>query len=104
MCNKNGNTFIATFYYVLLAPDLYDGLFSIVTLMNSVLTCLFHLKMCTLYFGAKEKNSVTLPHSAQRKHEFWGKIQNMSTNKKIPPRKKIGLELIHQRLVHRSTR
>ena len=45
-----------------------------------------------------------MPHSAQRKHEFWEKIQNMSKNKKIPPRKKIGLELIHQRLVHRSTR
>ena len=104
MCNKNGNMFIATFYYVLLATDLCDRLFSIVTLMNSVLTCLFHKCFCTLYFLAKEKNEVTLPHSAQRKHEFSGEIQNMSKNKKIPPRKKIGLELIHQRLVHRSTR
>ena len=42
MCNNNGNTFTATFYYVLLAPDLCDRLFSIVTLMNSGLTCLFH--------------------------------------------------------------
>ena len=27
----------------------------------------------------------------------------MSKNKKIPPKNKIGLELMHQRLVHRST-
>ena len=29
MCDDNGKTFIATLYYVLLAPDLCDSLFSI---------------------------------------------------------------------------
>ena len=44
-----------------------------------------------MYFGAKEKNEVTLPHSAQRKHAFWGKIKEMSKTKKLPLRKKIAL-------------
>ena len=57
-----------------------------------------------MYFGAKEKNAVTLPHSAQRKQTFLGKIKEMSKTKKLPARKKIALELLHQRLVHRSTR
>ena len=56
-----------------------------------------------MYFGAERKNAVTLPHNAQRKHAFTGKIKNMSKKKKIPARKKIALELIHQRLGHRST-
>ena len=34
MCNDNRDTFIAKFHNVLLAPDLCDSLFSIVTLMN----------------------------------------------------------------------
>ena len=34
-----------------------------------------------MYFGSKEKNSVTLPHSAQRKHAFLGKIKDMSKKK-----------------------
>ena len=42
MCDDNGKTFIATLYNVLLAPDLCDRLFSIITLMNSGHTCLFH--------------------------------------------------------------
>ena len=42
MCNNNRKTFIATLYNVLLAPDLCNKLFSIVTLMNSGHTCLFH--------------------------------------------------------------
>ena len=41
MCDDNGNTFITTLYNVLLAPDLCDRLFSIVTLMNAGHTCLF---------------------------------------------------------------
>ena len=39
MFDDNGNTFIATLYNVLLAPDLYDRLFSIITLMNAGYTC-----------------------------------------------------------------
>ena len=78
MCDDNGKTFIPTLYNVVLAPDLCDRLFSIITLMNSGHTCLFYKGFCTLYFGAKENNAVTLPHSAQRKHAFLGKIMEKS--------------------------
>ena len=57
-----------------------------------------------MYLGAKEKNAGTLPHIEQRKHVFLGKIKEMSKTKKLPARKKIALELLHQILVHRSTR
>ena len=90
MCDDNGNTSIATLHNVLLAPDICDRLFSIIALMNSGHTCLFHKGFCTVYFGAKEKKLVTLPHSAQRKHAFLGKIKQMSKNKKLPSMKKIG--------------
>ena len=96
MCDDNGNKFIATFYNVLLAPDLCNILFSIVTLINAGHTCLFHKGFCTAYFGADKINAVTLPHSAQRKHAFSGKIKNMSKKNKFPARKKIALELLHQ--------
>ena len=72
MCDNNGDPFIATLHNVLLAADLCNRLFSIITLMNLEHTCLFHKGFFTVYFGAKEKNAVTLPHSAQRKHVFWG--------------------------------
>ena len=104
MCDDNGKKFVATLYNVLLAPDLCDRLFSIVALMNAGNKCLFHEGFCTVYFGAKEDNVVTLPHSAQRKHDFTGKIQDVSKKNKYPARKKIALELLHQRLGHRSTR
>ena len=104
MCNDNGKTFITTLDNVLLAPDLCDRLFSIVTLMNSGHICLFHKGFCTVYFGAKEKNSVTLPHSAKMKHVFLGKIMENSKNNKLSARKKIALELLHQILGHRSTK
>ena len=55
-----------------------------------------------MYFGAKEDNAVTLPHSALKKYAFSGKIKDVS--KKNPARKKIALKLLHQRLGHRSTR
>ena len=73
MCDNNGKTFVATLYNVLLAPDLCDRLFSIITLMNDGHMCLFHKGFCTVYFGAKEDNAVTLPHSAVIKHAFIGK-------------------------------
>ena len=56
-----------------------------------------------MYFGAEKKNAVTLPHSAQRKHAFIGKIKNMSKKNKFPVRKRIALELLHQRLGHSPT-
>ena len=76
MCDDNGKTFIATLYNVLLAPELCNRLFSINTL-NAGNTCLFQQVFCTLYFGEEKKNAVTLPHSAQRKYAFIGKIKNM---------------------------
>ena len=80
MFDDNRETFIATLYNVLLAPDLCDRLFSIITLMNAGHTYLFHKGFCTVYFGAKEDNAVTLPHSAVRKHYFIGK--SMESSKK----------------------
>ena len=102
MCCNYVKTFVATLYSVLLAPDLCDRLFYIIRLMNAGYTCLFHKVFCTVYFGAKEDNAVTLPHSKLRKHAFSGKNQDVS--KKNSARKKIALELLHQRLGHRSTR
>ena len=104
MCKDNGNNFIATLHNVLLAPHLCNRLLSIIVLMNLGHTCLFQKGFCTVYFGAKEKNKVTLPHSAQRKHAFLGKIKEMSKTKTLPYRKKIALEFLHQRLGHRYTR
>ena len=104
MCDDNGNTFIATLHNVLLAPDLCDRLFSIITLINSVHTCPVHKGFCMVYFGADKINAVTLPHSAQRKHAFTGKVKDMPKKNKFPARKKMSLELLHQRLGHRSTR
>ena len=98
MCDDNGKPFIATLHNALLAPDLCSRLFLIITLMNSGQTWPFYKGFCTVYFGAKENNAVTLPHSAQRKHAFIGKIKEMSNENKLPARKKIALELLHQRL------
>ena len=53
MCGDNGKPFITILHNVLLAPDLCDRLFSTITLINSVNTCLFHKGFCTVYFGAK---------------------------------------------------
>ena len=63
MCDNNGDTFIATLHSVLLAPDICNRLFSIIMLINSILIY-FTKRFFTLYFGDKEKNVVTLPHSA----------------------------------------
>ena len=103
MCDDNGESFITTLHNILLAPDLCNGLFSIITLMNVGHTCLFHKVFCTVYFGAKEKNAVTLPHSAQRKYAFIVKIMEKSKKNKLPARKKTALELLHQILGHSST-
>ena len=78
MCNDNRNKFIVTLYNVLLAPDLCNRLFSIIALMNAGNTCIFHKGFCTVYLGAEKDYAVTLPHSAQRKHAFTGKIKDMS--------------------------
>ena len=104
MCNDNGDPFIATLHNVLLLPGLCDGLFSIIPLMDLGHICLFHKGFYTVNFGAKEKNAITLSQSAQSKHQFWGEIKKISETKKLPSRNKIALELLHQRLGHRSTK
>ena len=104
MCDNNGKSSIVALHNVLLAPDFFHRFFSIITLTNSGHTCLFNKGFCTVYFGAKKKNAITLPHSEQRKHELLGNIKNMSKKKQLPARKKTALELLHQRLGHRSTR
>ena len=91
MCGDNGDTFIPTLYNLLLAPGLCDVIFSIITLINLGHTCLFHREFCRVYFSPKDKNSVNLPHSAQRKHAFWGEIKQKSKSKKIAPRNKFAL-------------
>ena len=50
MCNNNGKTFIATLYNVLLSPDICDSLISIIKLMNSGHTFLFHKGFCMVYY------------------------------------------------------
>ena len=72
--------------------------------MNLLHTCLFQKGFCTVYFDDKEKNEVTLLHSAQRKHTFLGEIKQMSKSKQLAPRNKVALELLHHRLGHISTR
>ena len=52
---------------------------------------------------SKENNAITLPHSAQKKHAFVGKVMENSKKNKSPERKEIALELLHQRLGNRST-
>ena len=84
MYENNGDPFIATLNNLLLEADLCHRLFSIITLMNLGHICLFHKGFCTVCFGSKEKNAVTLPHSAQKKYAFLGNIKEMSKTKKLP--------------------
>ena len=70
MCNNNGKPFIAILHNVLLSLDLCDSLFLIIMLMNSLHTFLFRKCFSIVYFRVKEKNAVTLPHSAQRNMHF----------------------------------
>ena len=76
---------------------------SIIALINSGHACLFQKGFCMVYFRARRENEVTPPHSAQRKHAFWGEINEMSKTRKLPSRKKTGLELLHKILGHRYT-
>ena len=78
MCKDKENSFIATLYNAILAQDLCDRLFSIITLMNAGHTGIFYKGFCMEYFGSEKKNAVTVPQSSQRKHTFLGKIKDMS--------------------------
>ena len=91
ICDNNGYPFIATLHNVLLAPDICNRLFSIIALINLGHNFLFWKGFCTAYFGAKEKNTVKLTHSAQGKHAFLVKIKEIPKTKKLPSRKKIAL-------------
>ena len=71
--DDHGNPFIATLHNILLARDLCNRFFSIITVINLGHTCLFRKEFCNVHLGVKDKNSVSLPHSTQRKHAFWGK-------------------------------
>ena len=57
-----------------------------------------------MHFRAKEKTAVTLPHIAQRKHTVLVKRKQISKTNKLPSRREIDLELLHQILGHRLTR
>ena len=87
ICHDNGKPFITMLHNLLLAPDLCDRLFLIITSINSGHTSLFYKGFWTVYFGAKEINAVTLPHGAQRKHALLGKIMKKSKKNKLPGRK-----------------
>ena len=56
-CDHDVNPFIKTLHSVLLAPDLCNRLFSIITIMNSGHTCLFQKWFRIIYFGVREKYS-----------------------------------------------
>ena len=73
MCDNNGDTFIAPLRNVLLVPYLCNRLFSIIALMNSVRTCLFHEGFCTVYFGDKEKMRLLYHIVHSRNMHFGGK-------------------------------
>ena len=72
--------------------------------VNKLGTCLF-ISQRVLYsvLWIKKEYAVTLPHISQRKHAFLGGIKEISKTKKLPSRNIIALELLHQRLGHRST-
>ena len=67
-------------------------------------TFLFHKVFCTVLFSNNEQNAVTLPHSAQQKHDFLVKMKGKSKSKKQNSKNKVSLELLNQILGHRSTR
>ena len=71
--------------------------------MNLGHTCLFHKGIFTVSFGNKEKMRLLLHIVHSGNMIFWGK-QKLSKTNKLAPRKKIDLELLHQRLGHRSIR
>ena len=54
MCGDIGNLLIATLNNVILSPDLCNGIFSIIKLMNLRYTCSFHKGFITVYSGNKK--------------------------------------------------
>ena len=98
MCDYDVKLFIARLYNTLLAPDLCDQLFSVITLMNSVHTCLFLFfskGFCTVFFIDNKHNAVTLLCSAQIRHVFLVKMKEKSKSQNQIPKKKVSLGLFH---------
>ena len=104
MCYNNVKTSIDALYNVLLAPDLCDWLFSIITLINLVHTCLFHRYFCKVFFSDNKHNTVTLLYSAQKKGDFLVRTKENSKSQKQIPKNKVSLELLNHRLGNRYTR
>ena len=75
MWENNGNPFVVTLHNVLWAPDLCNSLCSIITLMHSGHTWLFHKEVFTVYFVDMNKNAVALPKISQKKHAFLFEIE-----------------------------
>ena len=73
MCDDNGDTFIATLHTVLLAPDLCNRLFSIITLINLGHTFLFQNGFFVVYLNDKEKNRLPYHKAHNRNMNFGGK-------------------------------
>ena len=61
-------------------------------------------RVCMLYFGDKRENAVNLPHSAKKKIGFLVEIKEKDKSKKVAPKNKVVLKLLHHRLGHISTR
>ena len=95
MRDDNGKPFIATFYNVLFAPDLWDWLFSIITLMNLVHTFLYHKGFCKFFYSDNEQNAVTLMHNAQQKHAFLVKTKGKWKPENQILKRKVFLGLLH---------
>ena len=100
----NGKPFITALYNILLVPNLCDLLISIITLMRLGHTLLFHKVFCTVFFSDNENNVATLSQTTQIKQTFLVKMKEKSESNKKIPKKKVTLELLNQRLGHRSTR
>ena len=62
-------------YNVLLAPDLCNRLFSIITVNSSGRTYIFHKGFCTILLSDNEMSVVSLLHSAQQKHTLLVKMK-----------------------------
>ena len=103
MCGDNGDTFIATLHNVILAPDLCDMLFSIITLINFEHTCLLQKRFRRCNLGTKRKMHLLCHIMHSGNIHFWRKLKNVKINE-VSTQGEISLELLHQRLGHRSTR
>ena len=71
MYGDNRDPFIATLQNILLEPDLWDMLFSIITLMNSRHTCLFQ-KRFVLYTSDQKRKMQLHYHTVYKVNmHFW---------------------------------